>query len=327
MDVFKVYRGWLLTPTRRPCTGGEPEQRLVRRLLLHMSQLVQQRPGEQDPAATSDQLGLTRLLLRALLSLAREQGPTLTRPTWDCFLVSLIGVVDVVLNSPPLRELGALGVRVLLESWLRARVLSPSLWAALTRAARAGRWRQRVAATQQFEALSMALTERVVGVLYGSECGRERVPVEYSGADEADTPFLTLELRPHELFYYWDRLRAVLGPPCDVTEEPAAYLCALGSVAQQVEQFLLAARLPWERTPPTAHALLQVWGETLFEALLAEPPRDLAQDPLVMEGRALAMAALCRIFTQTQNLHWEVADVAPFFQVPPPSSPPPPVPL
>lgn len=80
MEVFRLYRTWLLVPSQRPPALADEAQtqRFIQRLVLQLSQLVAVRP-DQDGAGTSDQVALVRFLLRLLLALTREQSLLFSR--------------------------------------------------------------------------------------------------------------------------------------------------------------------------------------------------------------------------------------------------------
>lgn len=118
--------------------------------------------------------------------------------------------------------------------WVLSSLRDPFLWESFTIVIRKGKWRQRLQATQQFNAINLALTKRVLFQLYGPAYGTEKIVVQFirSLLGSEKTGFLvllclcvcfascsnddslddaTLDLGLSDVYYYWDRFLHILG--------------------------------------------------------------------------------------------------------------------
>ena len=115
---------------------------------------------------------LCHRVLRTLQQVTRNCA-RLERETWDSLLLFLIGINDALLAPPAIREdageqLCERVLGVLLEIWLIAcekNFPSPPLWKTLRESCL--RWRHRLSLIEQWNRVCLALTARLLSIMYG----------------------------------------------------------------------------------------------------------------------------------------------------------------
>lgn len=142
----------------------------------------------------------------------------MTRESWDCLLLCLLRINDIVL-TPPLEpntvaaNLKALPIQVLFEAWLRASTSwfpRPQLWKSLHELC--GQWRHHGSLANQWTRLVYTLTYHVICNLYTKSFMGDVQP-------SPDANFGRLvQMMPHDvLVQCWYRVLHMLGNPVELS--------------------------------------------------------------------------------------------------------------
>lgn len=124
-------------------------------------------------------------VLEIIIQTCQVKGTRFTNDIWEELLLILLGVTDSLLRwgKENLDKHGAnLGhklspilLRVLFEVWLRSETMNSLLWKRLYELFEG--WRHKHAVILQWNATVIALTNRVIRILYGKEEGTDVVSV------------------------------------------------------------------------------------------------------------------------------------------------------
>ncbi|XP_033225547.1 ral GTPase-activating protein subunit beta isoform X3 [Belonocnema kinseyi] len=268
-DCVSVYCEWLSALYTSPkITVPRPiiedSNFYARKIISHFHNLFVPRRGEVWPFLYQDlgadtinrQAVLCHRVLRTLQQVAR--GPaTLDRETWESLLLFLIGINDALLAPPAVREdageqLCERVLGVLLEVWLVAcerNFPSPPLWRTLRESCL--RWRHRLALIEQWNRVCLALTARLLQIMYGPMFPELKI-------NEEDSQLVPLSMSHEAVSQAWYRLLRTVGDPIDLCR-PA--------VISQTQAFLRYAIASPNVVDPCQHPCLQGLPQIFLKAI------------------------------------------------------------
>lgn len=217
-DCVNVYCEWLSALYSAPkiCVPRpivDDPNFYARRIISHFHNLFVPRKGEGTDTINR-QAVLCHRVLRTLQQIAR--GPaTLERETWESLLLFLIGINDALLAPPATREdageqLCERVLGVLLEVWLVAcerNFPSPPLWRTLRESCL--RWRHRLALVEQWNRVCLALTARLLQIMYGPMFPELKI-------SEEDSQLVPPTMSDEAVAQAWYRLLRTIGDPVDL---------------------------------------------------------------------------------------------------------------
>ncbi|XP_012060103.1 PREDICTED: LOW QUALITY PROTEIN: ral GTPase-activating protein subunit beta [Atta cephalotes] len=268
-DCVNIYCEWLSalysTPkisVPRPIV--DDPNFYARKIISHFHNLFVPRKGEVWPFLYQDlgtdtinrQAVLCHRVLRTLQQIAR--GPaTLERETWESLLLFLIGINDALLAPPATREdageqLCERVLGVLLEVWLvscERSFPSPPLWRTLRESCL--RWRHRLALVEQWNRVCLALTARLLHIMYGPMFPELKI-------SEEDTQLVQPTMSDEAVAQAWYRLLRTIGDPVDLCR-PA--------VVSQTQAFLQYAIASPNVIDPCQHPCLQSLPQIFLKAI------------------------------------------------------------
>ncbi|KAJ3009267.1 hypothetical protein HKX48_008074 [Thoreauomyces humboldtii] len=276
---------------------------------------------EHDPVGAH--VALCHAVLQILGSVGRTLGPQFSEETWIVLLKVMIGITDCLLREPvetekstgTVQEQVGRGdrhttivydgeepavrmadelcehlIRVLFELWLRSGLTRVYMWDHLKRYFTM--WTHRVPVIRQWNATILGLTQRVVGLLYGTTEGAGKV---YIDVDEHYS--VTLDLSSEFVVYAWHRLSYIIGNP-NALLAPISELSikGIGRVVQVWHTIGSDDGPLLHEVPgvPDGNTILHMFGGWLFEATIKTAPE-------FADGKAEALGILCRIFCQPQR--------------------------
>ncbi|XP_076477090.1 ral GTPase-activating protein subunit beta isoform X5 [Bombus vancouverensis nearcticus] len=268
-DCVNVYCEWLsaLYSTPKICVPRpiiDDPNFYARKIISHFHNLFVPRKGEVWPFLYQDlgtdtinrQAVLCHRVLRTLQQIAR--GPaTLERETWESLLLFLIGINDALLAPPATREdageqLCERVLGVLLEVWLVAcerNFPSPPLWRTLRESCL--RWRHRLALVEQWNRVCLALTARLLQIMYGPMFPELKI-------SEEDSQLVPPTMSDEAVAQAWYRLLRTIGDPVDLCR-PA--------VISQTQAFLQYAIASPNVIDPCQHPCLQSLPQIFLKAI------------------------------------------------------------
>ncbi|XP_031364610.1 ral GTPase-activating protein subunit beta isoform X5 [Apis dorsata] len=268
-DCVNVYCEWLsaLYSTPKICVPRpiiDDPNFYARKIISHFHNLFVPRKGEVWPFLYQDlgtdtinrQAVLCHRVLRTLQQIAR--GPaTLERETWESLLLFLIGINDALLAPPATREdageqLCERVLGVLLEVWLVAcerNFPSPPLWRTLRESCL--RWRHRLALVEQWNRVCLALTARLLQIMYGPMFPELKI-------NEEDSQLVPSTMSDEAVAQAWYRLLRTIGDPVDLCR-PA--------VISQTQAFLQYAIASPNVIDPCQHPCLQSLPQIFLKAI------------------------------------------------------------
>ncbi|KMQ94370.1 hypothetical protein RF55_5482 [Lasius niger] len=304
-DCVNIYCEWLSALYSTPKISVprpiiDDSNFYARKIISHFHNLFVPRKGEGTDTINR-QAVLCHRVLRTLQQIAR--GPaTLERETWESLLLFLIGINDALLAPPATREdageqLCERVLGVLLEVWLvscERNFPSPPLWRTLRESCL--RWRHRLALVEQWNRVCLALTARLLQIMYGPMFPELKI-------SEEDTQLVPPTMSDEAVAQAWYRLLRTIGDPVDLCRPavvsqtqaflqyaiaspnvidpcqhpclqslPQIFLKAIKGIAGQVDAFLAMTSLGQDIRPPLAsgrpkcNSILHLFGEWLFEA-------------------------------------------------------------
>lgn len=296
--LAEVYSEWLLEAGRRPPgVGAGDADEFCQTLVKHLSVVFGLRRAEGKSSVAqlqhSKHVEACRAVLKTYAACARAGD--LSAGSWKVLLVVLLGVADSLLRLPLLPPCALADdltedlLAVLLEAWLRSGSMSSALWRALR--TYYPRWCHRLAAVNQWTAVSLALTQRISKHLYG----HGTPAVAYTVHREP----VSLELAPQFELFAWRQHLGLVGSPGDLP--PANCLRAILGTEAVLQVFYAVGHPPGqaeysgpvERQLPDGNTLLALFGRWLFDAATL-PGSEHA------ECVAHASGLLCRLFTRPQ---------------------------
>lgn len=268
-DCVNVYCEWLSALYSSPKISVprpiiEDSNFYARKIISHFHNLFVPRRGEVWPFLYQDlgadtinrQAVLCHRVLRTLQQVAR--GPaTLERETWESLLLFLIGINDALLAPPAVREdageqLCERVLGVLLEVWLVAcekNFPSPPLWKTLRESCL--RWRHRLALIEQWNRVCLALTARLLQIMYGPMFPELKI-------SEEDSQLVPHTMTNEAVSQAWYRLLRTVGDPIDLCR-PA--------VISQTQAFLRYAIASPNVVDPCQHPCLQALPQIFLKAI------------------------------------------------------------
>ncbi|XP_076297619.1 ral GTPase-activating protein subunit beta isoform X5 [Lasioglossum baleicum] len=268
-DCVNVYCEWLsaLYSTPKICVPApiiDDPNFYARKIISHFHNLFVPRKGEVWPFLYQDlgtdtinrQAVLCHRVLRTLQQIAR--GPAnLERETWESLLLFLIGINDALLAPPATREdageqLCERVLGVLLEVWLVAcerNFPSPPLWRTLRESCL--RWRHRLALVEQWNRVCLALTARLLQIMYGPMFPELKI-------SEEDSQLVPPTMSDEAVAQAWYRLLRTIGDPVDLCR-PA--------VVSQTQAFLQYAIASPNVIDPCQHPCLQSLPQIFLKAI------------------------------------------------------------
>ncbi|OZJ03418.1 hypothetical protein BZG36_03602 [Bifiguratus adelaidae] len=296
-----------VAPSNRPTSTGTSVQNVAIPLTLslgtpgliaHTSSpglspaVVAQQQREKNAILIQRHQELCKKVLTVFAMAGRTLGPTFTKETWIVLLKVVLGITDYLLSDfadgyktpygkEMANELCVPLLRVLFELWLRSKIEDVELWNIFKKCFR--RWTHRAPVIQQWNAASLALTQRSIRILYGPTEGTDIVNIMLSGTS------IPLDLPDEFVLYAWHRTLYMIPNPC--TLPPSNFFLALQGIGRDQK-----GPLP---SPPDGNTILHMFGEWLFEATYSTNRSP--QDQEAQLGRAEAFGILCRIFSQTQT--------------------------
>ncbi|XP_046418146.1 ral GTPase-activating protein subunit beta isoform X4 [Neodiprion fabricii] len=259
-DCVNVYCEWLSALYSSPKISVprpivEDPNFYARKIISHFHNLFVPRKGE-GADTINRQAVLCHRVLRTLQQVAR--GPaTLERETWESLLLFLIGINDALLAPPAVREdageqLCERVLGVLLEVWLVAcerNFPSPPLWRTLRESCL--RWRHRLALVEQWNRVCLALTAKLLQVMYGPMFPELKI------SDE-DAHLVPQTMSDEAVAQSWYRLLRTVGDPVDLCR-PA--------VVSQTQAFLQYAIASQNVVDPCQHPCLQGLPQIFLKAI------------------------------------------------------------
>ncbi|XP_034949716.1 ral GTPase-activating protein subunit beta isoform X2 [Chelonus insularis] len=268
-DCVNVYCEWLSALYVSPKISVpkpivEDPNFYARKMISHFHNLFVPRKGEVWPFLYQDlgadtinrQAVLCHRVLRTLQQVAR--GPaTLDNETWESLLLFLIGINDALLAPPAVREdageqLCERVLGVLLEVWLVAcerNFPSPPLWRTLRESCL--RWRHRLALIEQWNRVCLALTARLLNIMYGPLFPELKI-------SEEDAQVVPPTMSDEAVAQAWYRLLRTVGDPVDLCR-PA--------VVSQTQAFLQYAIASPYVIDPCHHPCLQSLPQIFLKAI------------------------------------------------------------
>ncbi|KAI8809231.1 hypothetical protein BJ742DRAFT_677009, partial [Cladochytrium replicatum] len=266
-------------------------------------------PTEEPIDLIAVHVSLCGQVLKIMTAATRKLGYEFTESTWIVLLKVLIGIAECILSvpcAPPSRGVqhrldGALEdpaprmgdqlcehlMRVLIETWLRSRIVRIDMWDFLKRLF--VNWTHRVAVIHQWNATTLGLTRTVIRLLYGDREGSESVLISLGPSYNVH-----LHLPLNFVFHSWHRMIYMIGNPN--TLSPRNFEVAIVGISKIVETLhqIGAQQEPPSATIPDGNTILHMFGAWLFEATTMKSPE-------YDEGKSQAYGVLCRIFCQPQR--------------------------
>ncbi|KAK0179173.1 hypothetical protein PV327_007988 [Microctonus hyperodae] len=259
-DCVNVYCEWLSALYASPKISVpkpivEDSNFYARKMICHFHNLFVPRKGE-GADTINRQAVLCHRVLRTLQQVAR--GPaTLDGETWESLLLFLIGINDALLAPPAVREdageqLCERVLGVLLEVWLVAcekNFPSPPLWRTLRESCL--RWRHRLALIEQWNRVCLALTAKLLNIMYGPMFPELKI-------NEEDAQVVPSTMSDEAVAQAWYRLLRTVGDPVDLCR-PA--------VVSQTQAFLQYAIASPNVVDPCQHPCLQTLPQIFLKAI------------------------------------------------------------
>ncbi|XP_014486488.1 PREDICTED: ral GTPase-activating protein subunit beta isoform X3 [Dinoponera quadriceps] len=259
-DCVNIYCEWLSALYSAPKVSVpgpiiDDPNFYARKIISHFHNLFVPRKGEGTDTINR-QAVLCHRVLRTFQQIAR--GPaTLERETWESLLLFLIGINDALLAPPATREdageqLCERVLGVLLEVWLvscERSFPSPPLWRTLRESCL--RWRHRLALVEQWNRVCLALTARLLQIMYGPMFPELKI-------SEEDTQLVPPTMPDEAVAQAWYRLLRTIGDPVDLCR-PA--------IVSQTQAFLQYAIASPNVIDPCQHPCLQSLPQIFLKAI------------------------------------------------------------
>ena len=230
-----VYKSWLTA------VGSKPEKSVpkvvkdapdtyVQLIFKQLSQVfIPRQDGSSAGLAQSsstlqlhsdNQAILCRRVLEICDSVVTAPKARMSRETWDCLLLCLLRVNNIILSPPQepnsiAANLKALPVHVLFEAWLRACINCfprPQLWKSLHELC--GSWRHHGCLAMQWTRLVYTLTYQVIANLYKEDYLSDIQPS--NSRLDMDFKKIVLEMPYDVLVQCWYRVVHTLGNPVEL---------------------------------------------------------------------------------------------------------------
>jgi len=132
----------------------------------------------QTSSLTKDHIYLSNRVLDIFLQMA-SRGDMMTEETWLHVLRIILGITDATLRSNGVLELSYGLIKVLFEVWLCSLSFDKEMWHNLQTYMYL--WGKHLAAIKQWSSVCLALTLRVINLLYGATEGTDVVRIQWQG--------------------------------------------------------------------------------------------------------------------------------------------------
>lgn len=298
-----IYIQWLVDPSKRPPAilqaDHQTVQGFLQTIIQHLSLLFEPKKVDGVGAAkpllatlASKHVEVCKLALRAFTQASRED---FSSSTWKILLRVMLGITDYLMIMPAqpycylVDETAEQLLATLMDLWLRSQLFSATLWKKLR--SLYPQWMHRMLVVTLWNAVALALTQRVTKILYG----QGTKAVVYT----VHSNLVTLELSDEYTVYAWHQILHVLGSPQRFS--PQVFYRAVLGMEKLVQVFHSIGQTSTETSQdavdhyfPSGNTILHVFGWWLFEAAAQSPPE-------YSEGRAQAFGILCRIFSMPQR--------------------------
>ncbi|PKY12404.1 hypothetical protein RhiirB3_494759 [Rhizophagus irregularis] len=335
----ELYSQWLFEPNFRPAairdaTGRPEEQEFWQTIFHHYSLLFQPRtPSSNAPSVSSTpttpgfptsvnqapshitylqrHIELCKGVLIVLTMAGRTLGPQFSEETWLVLLKVFLGITDCLLReliisegNPEKKTASIMAddlcehlLRVLFELWLRSKIRKVEMWDIFKKCF--NQWTHRQQSILQWNATTLALTQRVVRLLYGQKEGAEMVNISVGGYN------VGLDLPADFVYFAWYRMVYLINNPC--TLPSTNFILALSGIGRIIESFQTIGQTSVQKVAqkdiegslmsiPDGNTILHMFGSWLFQACSIN-----RTDLGAKQGRAEAYGILCRIFCLPQR--------------------------
>eukprot|EP01028_Stygiella_incarcerata_P005320 TRINITY_DN22551_c0_g1_i1.p1 TRINITY_DN22551_c0_g1~~TRINITY_DN22551_c0_g1_i1.p1 ORF type:complete len:1510 (-),score=387.32 TRINITY_DN22551_c0_g1_i1:105-4634(-) len=300
MRCVSRYQMWIYEEEKRPPFIRVEFKKYIRTLILDMSRVYF---GEYvDHVICSD-------VLRTFEHIGAHGSSYMDEETWDFLLNVIMNSIDYLVITFPMNDR-------LIEDTVETLFLllfqsgvdrgKENSWYALFN--HMTTWLkklERATIVKKWSSVLLSLTRFLVEDLYDLKHG------------PSPDPFSTLftEFDQKRLFYFWDRFIHVIGNPNEISF-PAAYSPVIKAIDDCIDMFLLVDRLGpsklkagGHRThPPEGNTLIQIFGDWLFESALRS-------DEAFVDGRCVAVGALCKVFCHRWVRPLESQSLTAFYEV------------
>jgi len=305
-NATSLYLNWLIDSAKRPsalhdCSPLQKEK-FSQRILGHISQLFDPKKidtvGAGKPLLAtyaSKHVELCKVVLKVLSHYA-SISEEYSQETLKYLIKILLGITDNLLRRPATPycyltdEISEPLLSTTMEVILRSQLFSRSIWKTVQELYL--NWCHRLLCVNQWNALALALTQRVTKILYG----QGTKAVVYT----VNSNLVTIDISDDFAVFAWNKIIQSLGRPSALT--PQVFFRAVLGVEKLIQVFHSIGQpsvddivsIPMERFFPSGNTLLDLFGKWLFEAA-SRTGSEFA------EGRAQSLGVLCRIFSKMQN--------------------------
>lgn len=317
--AIDIYHKWIFNENDRPEPVKANLQYFLQQIFKHFSNIFQNRQTAKSnskdatnspvaqikPAVLKDHILLCNRILDIFLQMG-VHGDMIDETSWNHLLKIVIGITDATIRSANgLGELVYGLLKVLFELWLCSLSDDNVMWNHLQKHCIS--WCKHMATIKQWNSVCLALTKRVVHLLYGQSEGTSIVRIEWKGLNPTNNPSANvgnptteLDLPDEYVYYSWHMMLYVLGNPNHLLD-PEVHLVAFQGIQNITRQIACIGSDPplkkmkqiredWRLCyAPDGNTILDFFGPWLFEATTRDAPA-------FNEGRAVAFAALCRIY-------------------------------
>ncbi|KAF7730162.1 hypothetical protein EC973_002770 [Apophysomyces ossiformis] len=225
--------------------------------------------------------------------------------SWSVLLKIMLGIADSVLKDPS-GDTAIPGVlnmgdelcdhllRVLFELWLKSETTEVEMWNMLKVHKVAAecfmRWGHRPKAIQQWSLTSLALTKRILNLLYGKDKGTDVVILSENGVT------VKLDLHDDFVYYAWHRILYLIPHPLQLP--PSNFTLAMLGIGQLIDVMnTISDKQGGTILAADGNTLLHMFGNYLFDACSTAALADVESQ----RGCAEAFGALCKIFCRPQR--------------------------
>ena len=241
----------------------------------------------------------------------RTLGSQFSEETWLVLLKVVLGITDCLLREPlgiqfsegnlerktatsMADELCEHLLRVLFELWLRSKIRKVEMWDIFKRCF--NQWTHRQQSLFQWNATTLALTQRVVRLLYGPKEGADMVNISVGGYN------VGLDLPADFLYFAWYRMVYLINNPCILPS--TNFTLAISGIGKIIESFQKVGVQKYTQKDiegslmsiPDGNTILHMFGSWLFQACSIN-----RTDFGAKQGRAEAYGILCKIFCLPQR--------------------------
>jgi hypothetical protein len=241
--------------------------------------------------------------------------------TWKTLMIVLLGVADYVwagLKSSAEKAFSSIIAErvgfVLFESWVLSNREDPTLWTRMAQLFPG--WCHVMSVVVTWKLVSVALTQRMLNLLYGPSEGLPFVKLTIAPKARVDGKFV---------YYAWSRFLNFLGNLLQSTASPETFLEVFVAVREMVGLFLEVGRESvkmkakgredaaqnqdgsGKTSGVNGNTLLQLFGKFIFDAVISNiPARHL--------GTSMATQIMCEVFVVcSANTNFKRAHLARFY--------------